>query len=40
MFDVTDLDNDGNTDNAGQADIFPLGYFAVVQVFTAEITIE
>ena len=40
MFDVTDLDNDGNTDNAGQADLFPLGYFAVVQVFTAEITIE
>lgn len=40
MFDVTDLDNDGNADNAAQPDVFPLGYFAVVQVFTSEIIVE
>ncbi|SFR49605.1 protein of unknown function [Robiginitalea myxolifaciens] len=40
VFDVTDLDNIDDFDNANQAEIFPLGYFAVVQEFTANITIE
>ena len=40
MFDVTELDNNDNVDNTAQAELFPLGYFAIVQEFRAEITIE
>jgi hypothetical protein len=40
VFDVTDLDNIDNIDNATQPEEFPLGYFAVVQAFTAEIIVE
>jgi hypothetical protein len=40
VFDVTNLDNDQILDNTGQANSFGLGYFAIVQEFTAEITIE
>lgn len=40
VFDVTDLDNIENVDNAAQPEVFPLGYFAIVQEFTERITIE
>jgi hypothetical protein len=40
VFDVTDLDNIENVDNATQPEVFPLGYFAIVQEFTERITIE
>lgn len=40
VFDVTDLDNIGDVDNASRPEIYPLGYFAIVQEFTAEIVIE
>jgi hypothetical protein len=40
VFDVTNLDNDQILDNAGQPNTFGLGYFAIVQEFTAQITIE
>jgi hypothetical protein len=40
VFDVTDLDNIDVLDNAGQPEVFPLGYFAIVQEFTSTITIE
>ncbi|MEJ2585220.1 MAG: DUF4249 family protein [Robiginitalea sp.] len=40
VFDVTDLDNIENVDNASQPEVFPLGYFAIVQEFTSQITIE
>ena len=40
VFDVTDLDNINNVDNAGQPEVFPLGYFAIVQEFTSQITIQ
>mgnify|MGYP000385049861 CR=1 FL=1 len=40
VFDVTNLDNDQVVDNAGRADTFGLGYFALVQEFTERITIE
>ncbi len=40
VFDVTDLDNIENVDNASQPEVFPLGYFAIVQEFTSRITIE
>lgn len=40
VFDVTDLDNMENIDNVAQPEVFPLGYFAIVQEFTEQITIE
>lgn len=40
VFDVTDLDNRDVFDNVEQPNVFPLGYFAVVQVFTDSITIQ
>lgn len=40
IFDVTDLDNDQVVDNVSQPDVFPLGYFAVVQEFKATLTLE
>ncbi|NJB70559.1 hypothetical protein GGR42_001021 [Saonia flava] len=40
IFDVTDLDNDEIFDNVNQSNLFPLGYFAVVQEHKASIEIE
>ena len=40
VFDITDLDNINVFDNVEQPEIFPLGYFAVVQEFKQSITIE
>ena len=40
IFDVTDLDNMEVLDNVDQPDVFPLGYFAVVQEFSDTITIQ
>ena len=40
IFDVTDLDNDEVVDNVGQPEVFPLGYFAVVQEFKASLTLQ
>lgn len=40
IFDVTDLDNDQVVDNVGQPDVFPLGYFAVVQEFKSQLTLQ
>ncbi|WP_431121647.1 DUF4249 family protein [Flagellimonas flava] len=40
IFDVTDLDNINLFDNVQQPDVFPLGYFAVVQEYKRTITIE
>ncbi len=40
VFDVTDIDNIDDFDNADQPEVFPLGFFAVVQQYTANITIE
>ncbi|MBT8187762.1 MAG: DUF4249 family protein [Croceitalea sp.] len=40
MFDVTDLDNTDLFDNVEQPNVFPLGYFAVVQEFKQTVTIQ
>ena len=40
VFDITDLDNREVFDNVAQADVFPLGYFAIVQEFKSTITIQ
>ena len=40
IFDVTDLDNIDLFDNVEQPEVFPLGYFAVVQEFKRSITIQ
>ncbi|SHG24387.1 DUF4249 family protein [Flagellimonas flava] len=40
IFDVTDLDNIDVFDNVEQPDLFPLGYFAIVQEYKQTITIE
>lgn len=40
VFDVTELDNLENFDNASEPGIFPLGYFAVVQQYTSILTIQ
>lgn len=40
MFDVTDIDNIDISDNVGQPDIFPLGYFAILQEYKQTITIQ
>ncbi|WP_420602078.1 DUF4249 family protein [Flagellimonas sp.] len=40
IFDVTDLDNIDLFDNVEQPDVFPLGYFAVVQEYKQTVTIQ
>ena len=40
IFDVTDLDNIDLFDNVQQPNVFPLGYFAVVQEYSQTITVE
>ena len=40
VFDVTDLDNIDVFDNVAQPELFPLGYFAVVEEFKSSIVIE
>lgn len=40
IFDVTDIDNRDTFDNVDQPNLFPLGYFAVVQEYTESIVIE
>lgn len=40
VFDVTDLDNRDVFDNVEQADLYPLGYFAIVQEFKTTLTIQ
>jgi hypothetical protein len=40
VFDVTDLDNIDVMDNVDQPEVFPLGYFAIVQEQKAQVTIE
>ncbi|WP_445384627.1 DUF4249 family protein [Robiginitalea sp. IMCC44478] len=40
VFDITDLDNLNNFDNTNQPEVFPLGYFAIVEEYTAQITIQ
>jgi len=40
VFDVTDLDNIDIMDNVDQPEVFPLGYFAIVQEEKGQVTIE
>lgn len=40
VFDVTDLDNIDVLNNVDQPEVFPLGYFAIVQEQKAQVTIE
>ncbi len=40
IFDITDLDNIDVFDNVDQPNIFPLGYFAIVQEFKKTLTIQ
>ncbi len=40
VFDVTDLDNIDVMDNVDQPELFPLGYFAIVQEEKGQVTIE
>ena len=40
IFDVTDLDNIELFDNVEQPDVFPLGYFAIVEEYKATLTIQ
>lgn len=40
VFDIEDLDNIDVKDNVGQPDVFPLGYFAIIQENKATITIQ
>jgi len=40
IFDITDLDNIDLFDNVEQPNVFPLGYFAIVEEFKQTITIE
>lgn len=40
VFDVTGLDNLDRFDNADRPEVFPLGYFAIVQEFRTQITVE
>ncbi|NNE02734.1 MAG: DUF4249 family protein [Eudoraea sp.] len=39
VFDITDLDNIDVLDNVDQPNVFPLGYFAIVQEFTSNLVI-
>lgn len=40
IFDITDLDNNQVVDNTGRPELFPLGYFAVVQEYRQKVTIR
>lgn len=40
VFDATDIDNIENFDTAGTPEVFPLGYFAIVQEYRETLTIE
>jgi hypothetical protein len=40
IIDITDLDNINVTDNTNQPDVFPLGYFAIVQEFKETLVIQ
>ena len=40
VFDITDLDNINVVDNTDQPDVFPLGYFAIVQEFKDSLVIQ
>ncbi len=40
VFDITGLDNIDQLDNVERPEVFPLGYFAIVQEYTATITIN
>ncbi len=40
VFDITDLDNIDVLDNVDQPDVFPLGYFAIVQEEKGQVIIE
>ena len=40
VFDVTDLDNIDVVDNVDQPEVFPLGYFAIVQEEKAQVTLN
>lgn len=40
VFDVTGLDNIDRFDNANQPEVFPLGYFAIVQEFRSTLTVQ
>ena len=40
VIDITDLDNIDVTDNTNQPDVFPLGYFAIVQEFKETLVIQ
>ncbi len=40
VFDITDLDNDQVLDNVDQPEVFPLGYFALVQEERGMVTLE
>jgi hypothetical protein len=40
IFDVTDLDNQDVFDNVDQPNVFPLGYFAIVQEYKRTLTIK
>lgn len=40
IFDITDLDNQSVFDNVQQSDVFPLGYFAIVQEYKRTITLN
>lgn len=40
VVDVTGIDNEDQVDNADRPDVFPLGYFAIVQEFRSSLTIQ
>lgn len=40
VFDITDLDNINVSDNTNQPEVFPLGYFAIVQEFKETLVIQ
>lgn len=40
VFDITELDNRDVFDNTGEPNVFPLGYFAIVQEYKGQIVIQ
>ena len=40
VFDITELDNRDVFDNTGEPNVYPLGYFAIVQEYKGEIVIQ
>lgn len=40
VFDITDIDNIDVSDNVGQPNVFPLGYFAIVQEYKGSMVIQ